>query len=234
MIHDQEIPWKRLAVEAAAIIASILLAFSIDAWWDDFQERKRSQILLIDLEAAFSENVTLLEENIVLVTRYQENLKLFIEVEPPDVKQIPPELTFETLESIWRPITTPNNNTLLVAKLDSGAANLSEYRGLQNAIAQWRGEVYELDERRVQLAAAESDALRVIGHHSEVRAAWTSMESGVPNLTGDMMRRAREDEQLMAIAARKVWQDRIHLMLLRRNREASAEVLDLIRTMLDR
>ena len=28
------IQWKRLSVEAAAIVASILLAFAIDAWWD--------------------------------------------------------------------------------------------------------------------------------------------------------------------------------------------------------
>jgi hypothetical protein len=28
------VPWKHIAVEAAAIVASILLAFAIDAWWD--------------------------------------------------------------------------------------------------------------------------------------------------------------------------------------------------------
>ena len=32
-------PARRLAVEAAVIVASILVAFAIDAWWDGLQER---------------------------------------------------------------------------------------------------------------------------------------------------------------------------------------------------
>lgn len=35
MTEAQFIPWKRIAVEGAAIVASILLAFAIDAWWQD-------------------------------------------------------------------------------------------------------------------------------------------------------------------------------------------------------
>jgi len=31
MINADKIPWKRFSVEAAAIVASILLAFAIDA-----------------------------------------------------------------------------------------------------------------------------------------------------------------------------------------------------------
>jgi hypothetical protein len=32
MSESRKIAWKRLSVEAAAIVASILLAFVIDAW----------------------------------------------------------------------------------------------------------------------------------------------------------------------------------------------------------
>jgi hypothetical protein len=39
MSMSRDIPWKRLSVEAAAIVASILLAFAIDAWWEDRLER---------------------------------------------------------------------------------------------------------------------------------------------------------------------------------------------------
>jgi hypothetical protein len=84
MAESQIIPWKRLSVEAAAIVASILLAFAIDAWWDDYQQRKHLQTVLIDLEAAYSENVTLIDENIELLARYQNLLKGFIETKPND------------------------------------------------------------------------------------------------------------------------------------------------------
>jgi len=46
MTETQNIPWKRLSVEAAAIVASILLAFSIDAWWGDRQQREAEQVVL--------------------------------------------------------------------------------------------------------------------------------------------------------------------------------------------
>ena len=46
MTETQSIPWKRLSVEAAAIVASILLAFAIDAWWNDRQQHDSEQIVL--------------------------------------------------------------------------------------------------------------------------------------------------------------------------------------------
>ena len=53
MTDTQKTPWKRLSVEAVAIVTSILFAFSIDAWWDDRQrvndEHVFLQFLLEDL-----------------------------------------------------------------------------------------------------------------------------------------------------------------------------------------
>ena len=39
--------WKRLAVEAVVIVASILLAFGIEAWWDEQSERRDERVELI-------------------------------------------------------------------------------------------------------------------------------------------------------------------------------------------
>ena len=38
MSDSEKINWKRIGVEATAIVASILLAFAIDAWWDNRKE----------------------------------------------------------------------------------------------------------------------------------------------------------------------------------------------------
>jgi hypothetical protein len=46
MTETQNIPWKRLSVEAAAIVASILLAFAIDAWWGDSQRDEAERVVL--------------------------------------------------------------------------------------------------------------------------------------------------------------------------------------------
>jgi hypothetical protein len=48
LIKADKIPWKRLSVEAAAIVVSILLAFAIDAWWED-QARSSDEVESLEL-----------------------------------------------------------------------------------------------------------------------------------------------------------------------------------------
>lgn len=49
-----QIPWKRIAAEAIAIVASILIAFALDAWWDRRSERVQETALLSALEEDFA------------------------------------------------------------------------------------------------------------------------------------------------------------------------------------
>ena len=57
MSGGQKISWGRLVAESTAIIASILLAFAIDAWWADRLERAEELELLGALNAELQENV---------------------------------------------------------------------------------------------------------------------------------------------------------------------------------
>jgi hypothetical protein len=49
MADSKDIPWKRISIEAAAIVASILLAFAIDAWWEESQNQKDIRLSLARL-----------------------------------------------------------------------------------------------------------------------------------------------------------------------------------------
>jgi hypothetical protein len=46
--------WRRPVIEAAVIVASILAAFAIDAWWDARQEQNRAAVAVESLKAEFS------------------------------------------------------------------------------------------------------------------------------------------------------------------------------------
>lgn len=46
MNTDRTIRWRQIAVEGIVIVASILLAFAIDAWWDDRQRDEYEQVVL--------------------------------------------------------------------------------------------------------------------------------------------------------------------------------------------
>lgn len=66
MNEMREIPWKRLLVEAAAIVASILLAFAIDAWWQDHSDQARLEEYLLQAHADSLDNQHRLTEAIQL------------------------------------------------------------------------------------------------------------------------------------------------------------------------
>jgi hypothetical protein len=55
MTETPKIAWKRLAVEAPVIVISILLAFAIDAWWEERGDRASEIVLLERLQADFLE-----------------------------------------------------------------------------------------------------------------------------------------------------------------------------------
>jgi len=45
--------WLRLALEGVAVVISILLAFGIDAWWENLREQREEQEILLGLQEEF-------------------------------------------------------------------------------------------------------------------------------------------------------------------------------------
>lgn len=64
MRTNQAIPWKRISVEGVAIVASILLAFAIDAWWTEKTERDRTGELLEALEAEWASDLQSIDSHL--------------------------------------------------------------------------------------------------------------------------------------------------------------------------
>ena len=53
MSNTGQAQWKRFLVEGGVILVSILVAFSIDAWWDSRIEQQREREQLISMLAEF-------------------------------------------------------------------------------------------------------------------------------------------------------------------------------------
>lgn len=73
MTASQQIPWKRVSVEAVAIVGSILLAFGVQAWWDERLERIDEAEQIGGLHAEFTENI---ERNSVPIEAWRTNLEM--------------------------------------------------------------------------------------------------------------------------------------------------------------
>lgn len=70
---NRQIPWLRVFVEGAVIVASILLAFGIDAWWDFRQERRAEREYITRIIADLREtraNIIEVAEHYQLLLRH--------------------------------------------------------------------------------------------------------------------------------------------------------------------
>ena len=61
-MNNTSIEWKRLITEGFVIVASILLAFAIDAWWDERQQTRDAEGQVARVVAELRANVAVLEK----------------------------------------------------------------------------------------------------------------------------------------------------------------------------
>ena len=108
MTNTGNIPWTRILAEGGAIVASILLAFWIEAWWNEKQERQAELDYLIALQKDFSETRVSLENQIDRVSRLFDDVDQVLSV-IADTKTTDLPGTFSELVgnaySIPRPVT---------------------------------------------------------------------------------------------------------------------------------
>ena len=58
MANIRQIPWRRILIDGAVIVVSILLAFSIDAWWNNRIEQQREREQLVSMRAEFQASLS--------------------------------------------------------------------------------------------------------------------------------------------------------------------------------
>jgi len=74
MTKSQTIPWLRLGTESVAIVGSILLAFAIDAWWGEQQERRLESEYLAAILDEISRNLEAVPGNRDILDRSYSDL----------------------------------------------------------------------------------------------------------------------------------------------------------------
>ena len=139
MTENQNIPWRRISVEAAAIVASILLAFAIDAWWDEREKRSEEAEILLGLQKEFVMNREFLgrrlaahKSSLLLCHRLLEAIY--------SGKSNTDELDFEqTLLWLISPSTTDIGGGALDGLVNSGRIELLSSKVLREKLAGWAG-----------------------------------------------------------------------------------------------
>lgn len=90
----REIPWSRVGIEMVVIVASILMAFGIEAWWQSGQERKAVAELRELVRVQMTANVEMLEADIEDALEAEASLRAAVRAISPDPGTI-------TADSLW-------------------------------------------------------------------------------------------------------------------------------------
>jgi hypothetical protein len=160
MNESQDISWRRIFAEGAAIVAGILLAFAIDAWWDDQVEIKEEQRLLAALANEFESNINVLRAaRTEYEERYLEAALILEYLESKGVEPDPSRLT-ELVRNLFRARTIHLESGAHDALLASGNLNLIRNDELRIRLAAWPSYVGEWSEEEVAVFAYVRDVFR--------------------------------------------------------------------------
>jgi len=137
MSDTQKIQWKRLSVEAAAIVTSILLAFSIDAWWENRLERIEELRILDTLRAEFLSNIesipSYIERHQISADYTKELLDLMRAAEPGSTLRY----AAAKLARVLAHSTTNPHSGALDAILQSGELRYLSNPAIRERLAAW-------------------------------------------------------------------------------------------------
>jgi hypothetical protein len=136
--------WGLLLTEMVLIVASILLAFALDSWWDERRDRLEEQAILHGLREEFLLNRSMLERRVAQHTKEQAELEILRAATAsgrwatggPDLDA--------ALAATITPPTTDLGNGVLDALISSGRIELLQNQVLRARLAAWRGVMDEV------------------------------------------------------------------------------------------
>lgn len=136
--------WSLLA-EAAAIVASILLAFAIDAWWSDREEGQEAIELLLLFDRELNSNIELVQRDKLF---RQAKLKSAKEIMAWASKIGPPRGQHQKIDTLINDLTYWGDLNFGFGAIDSlvqsGKLAYIDDLELRSEIASWRYELEEL------------------------------------------------------------------------------------------
>jgi len=132
---NKEIPWIRIFAEGGAIVVSILLAFAIDAWWEDRRDASRQRTQLESLLGETAEAGQLLERQLGILENSLSGTLNIIQSMGPDASTADVQAVKNSIRTSFNiGVLTPPQSVLQEVLATQGAGrfpDLDLYSNLQ-------------------------------------------------------------------------------------------------------
>jgi hypothetical protein len=134
LINRSERNTKGLIAEGIAIVLSILLAFAIDAWWDERQERSEEKEVLKSIYIEFKTNRDEAAAVILTHERAIHSIARLQQLTPDEILMMPSESVEETIGFFATPATFDAVRGSVDALTSSGKLRILQDRELREAL----------------------------------------------------------------------------------------------------
>ena len=142
MANQTNLTWARVLAEGSAIVVSILLAFGIQAWWEERLERTAEAELLDRLHAEFMTNLARIDEREFYQIVLLRGEELFMQIK--DARKAGQEtimVSGSTLRWFARAPTYEADTPILDGLISAGQLEIIEDRNVQSVLATWEREL---------------------------------------------------------------------------------------------
>lgn len=175
MPNSNEIPWKRLAAEAAAIIVSILLAFSIDAWWEQRQREAETRNTISNLVIEFADSAGEFERVISANRMVIEAADGVLEALASE--SAPVLLDPDNVAGLLMVPTTDPQRGVLDALIASGDIGWIPNEKLRRALANWPAALDDLiEEERAAQVFVHEHLMRSLGGNADLSGVYQELQ----------------------------------------------------------
>jgi hypothetical protein len=131
------IQWKRLSVEAAAIVASILLAFTIDALWDERKDRQYEQETLLGLESEYEDHHRTIDRQIGIHRRLLGAVGNLMKACQSGAYTASDMSLDDAIYGLGVPLTTDLSSGVRDSLISAGRIEVLSNRELRYALSEW-------------------------------------------------------------------------------------------------
>jgi hypothetical protein len=217
----QPIEWNRLLLEGVVIVASILLAFAIDAWWDERQDRQAESNQLLSIAAEIESNAERIREKLDVLAVADEAAKKFISWAGPEPRPVEQKELADTFLQMYGIGAFALLRGASERYLSGGRINTVRHDNVRKAIADWYAAGDDLERQYAWLREAHS----ILGSYLNDAVPRLSLETSLP-LVRDIQGSSFPFNQLDLLSDPR-FENRVYLYLIRL-RFVQAQAADLV------
>lgn len=229
---------NKFVIEGVVIMLSILLAFGIDAMWDEYKERREEQEILAALKFEYEKNLVSIKEVIAFHERARNNIDEMVARNEAQVRSLDPKALSQFVLSLCNPWSFDATLGMTDALISSGKLDILEDPKLRIALTTFINLVQDAVEDAEFMG---QDAQRVWVAEIDLGGPWTDPATEVglkgdvvgtpkylPSATAEDVLRLLDDQKLMGLVGRCHINVGYYLSETYRMRDQAALILELI------